>query len=92
MKTETDPKIRNKRYILSELSPGDRFYFYGDRKKQVFQLDRLKPFETVIQKGFKIKYANCYKSGQEYTVVTERHKADRFVIFLRNVNDKNYDN
>lgn len=84
---DTTKKIRFKRYTLSELSAGDRFYFYNDRRKKVFQLDKLKPFETVLQKGFRIRYANCYPSGAEYVVTAERHKADRLVIFLRNIND-----
>lgn len=78
------PKERNKVYRLELLSPGDRFYFAGDRKKIVYELNHEKPFENVRQKGFWIRYANCRNTtvapGQ---IVVEAHKANRNVIYLR---------
>lgn len=70
-------------YLLSKLLPGNRFYFAGDKKKIVYELDIDKPFEQVKQAGFWIKYANCRKTTELKLRDPERHKANRRVIFLR---------
>lgn len=75
---------RMQSYHLSELSPGNRFYFAGDRKKKVYELNIEKPFENVRQAGFWIRYANCRNTTADPgNLVCERHKANRRVIFLR---------
>lgn len=80
------PKIRNGRYLLSELIGGDRFYFYADRKKTVYTLNDEKPFEIKKQAGYFIKYANCRTdaigTGGRRLV---QFKADRYTIFMRNI-------
>lgn len=81
-------KQRNKAYNLSEMEVTDRFYFVGDRKRTVYQLTEYKPFETIKQKSFWIRYANCipsYKATIQQVKYPERHRADRKVIFLRNI-------
>lgn len=80
-------KQKFRQYKLSDLSPGDRFYFAGDKKKRVYTLNDQHPFEKQIQKGFTIFYANARADnpvpGQ---LQVERFKANRRVIFLRNIN------
>lgn len=73
-------KFRN--YTLSQMEDGDRFYFVGDKKKTVYHLNWLLPFETVKQKGYWFRYANCLLDD---SLISERHRADRNVIFLRNI-------
>jgi len=77
------PKQRMKIYRLSEMEPGERFYFATDKKKNVYSLDKENPFEKVRQKGFWIRYGYCYNLTHPATL-PERHKDDRQVIFLRN--------
>lgn len=82
-------KQRNAQYLLSEMTPGDRFYFAGDRKKQLFTLNNEQPFFTKKQVGYNIQYANCRREGvTSGNLQVEPHKVNRRVIFLRNVNDK----
>lgn len=76
--------IKNNRYFLSQLSGGDRFYFVGNRQKKIYTLESDNTFETRKQVGFWIKYARCRADGGEI----ELHKANRYVIFLRNINHK----
>lgn len=81
-------KVRNKIYKLSDLEPGDRFYFAGDRKKIIYTLNHEKPFEVIKQKMFWIRYGNCRNStAQPGQLQVERHKAERQVVFLRNENN-----
>lgn len=78
----------NKAYLLSDLKPGDRFYFVSDKKKKLFTLDDP-PFENKRQYGYWIKFANCKPDiPQNIMYPVEQHKANRSVIFLRKVNDK----
>lgn len=75
---------RNKVYKLEVLSPGDRFYFTGDRKKIVYELNREKTFENKRQAGFWIRYANCRNTtAPPGEIVVEAHKANRTVVYLR---------
>jgi hypothetical protein len=75
-------KQRNKIYTLAAMEPGDRFYFFRDTQKRVYELGEP-PFETTIQKGFWKRYANCRQPG---SLKQERHLVTRQVIFLRNIN------
>lgn len=79
-------RVRNAIYNLDQLQPGDRFYFKGDRKKQVYTLNDQHPFEFKTQAGFQIKYANC----RDETILSNQlqiiqFKANRSVVFLRNI-------
>lgn len=71
-------------HLLSDMVPGDRFYFTGDRKKTIFQLRDVEPFVQVKERGFWRRYGHCRVDG---TLQTERHLADRRVFFLRNILD-----
>lgn len=77
-------KKRNTMYSLSAMIPGDRFYFVGDRKKIIFQIREVEPFVQVKERGYWRRYGYCRIDG---TLQTERHLADRRVIFLRNIYD-----
>lgn len=78
-------KQRNQQYKLNQMSPGDRFYFAGDRSKKVFTLDNREPFFHKIQAGFHKWYANTIPDSAPLTI--EHHASNRRVIFLRNVNE-----
>lgn len=78
------PPTSNQRVTLNTLSGGDRFYFYGDRNKTVFQLSENAPFTRVIQKGWVKNFAICLKIIGSVTTV-EKHLSDRLVIYLRSV-------
>ncbi len=82
-------RIRNQQYFLYQLVGGDRFYFVGDKKKEIFTLNDVHPFQVKKQKEFHIKYANC-QAGKpnEFGEMHREFKADRKVIFLRNIYDK----
>lgn len=81
--------IRNQQYRLHELKPGDRFYFAGDRKKTIYTVNDIHPFEYKIQKGFRIQYCNCRQDLVPLNgLQVIPFKADRRIIFLRNINDK----
>lgn len=73
---------RNCRYFLSQLVPGDRFYFYGDKKKRVLMLSDYNTFFKTNQNGFWIGYASTLNDNGEIEI----HKSKRLVIFLRNIN------
>lgn len=75
-------KQRNTRYTLSQMEHGDRFYFASDRNKKIFQLRDYEPFEQIKINGFWKRTAHCRPDGTE---LTERHLANTFVIFLRNI-------
>lgn len=82
-------KTRLGQYPLSEMIPGDRFYIARDRHKTVLQLSDLIPFETKMQIGFAIKYANTRNANDLSKIpFTVKHKASTRAIFLRNVDDK----
>lgn len=78
---------RNTQTILENLKPGDRFYFAGDRKKIVYTLNTMHPFEWKVQKGFRLQYANCRMDNADAGgLQVEQFRANRRVIFLRNIN------
>lgn len=77
-------KEKFKVYTLAQMEKDDRFYFVGDRKKTVYTLSWMIPFETVNQKGFWKRYGNCRLDGN---LQTEQHLDTRKVVFLRNIND-----
>jgi hypothetical protein len=80
-------KEKMRAYPLSDMLPGERFYFCRDRKKTIWQLNDVMPFEVKTQKGFKIKYANC-RQGTESTFTNKQFKThNAWVIFLRDVNE-----
>ncbi len=85
----TTDRIRNKQYTLSDLQPGDRFYFAGDKKKKLYTLNDEKPFEIKKQAGFHIKYANCQTDATGSGRELFSFKANRQVIFIRNVHEQN---
>jgi hypothetical protein len=60
---------------LSELKPGDRFYF--PRKKL-----EVCTFIESVKKGFETKYV--YYDHKQFKTTTE---INRKVIYLRNIND-----
>lgn len=76
--------VRNATYILHHLTGGSRFYFKGDRKKTVYQLITGDPFEVKKQAGFHVSYANALDSNAQAV----QFKANREVIYLRNINDE----
>lgn len=82
----TTVRERNKAYLLSDLQSGDRFYFVSDKKRKPFTLADP-PFENRRNYGFWIKYAYCVPDLQPLNGAVEQHKANRSVIFLRNIND-----
>lgn len=84
MTTDKQPIRRERlhRYKLDQLQPGDRFYFAGDRSKTIYTLNLEIPFETFIYNGMKRVFAICNKDGSK---LTERHKANRPIIFLRSI-------
>ena len=78
----TTLKMRNVRYSISDMVPGDRFYLLGDKKKLVYSLRFDRPFAVIVQAGFHIKYAFIIDDkGTERKI-----KAKQFCFFLRNVN------
>lgn len=81
--------VKHQAYPLHQLGPGDRFYFVNDKKKKVFTLDELIPFEIVRLKGFWVRIANCRPDPTQINPFPniECHKANRTIIFLRNQND-----
>ena len=71
---------------LKNLQPGDRFYFCGDKKKQIYTLASEKTFFTLKQKNWTKHYASCISDNNPK--VSEPHLQERRVIFLRNINQK----
>lgn len=84
-------KTRLQIYELSDLAPGDRFYFKGDRKKKMYTVNDEKPFEVKKQMSFHIKYCNCLDEtlGKSYIFQQVQFKANRQVIFIRNIHEAN---
>lgn len=74
---------RNKRYYLSDLLPGDRFYFVGGRKKNLYTVAAGEPHFKKKQAGFWITYCRC----TELDNTPIEFKSNRLVIFLRNINE-----
>lgn len=77
---------RYQRYSLSDLVPGDRFYFQGDKKKKLFDLSKDNTFFVRQQAGWNVKYATVIPANVP-GAIPEIHKANRFVIFIRNINN-----
>lgn len=71
---------RNSIAHIYQLQPGDRFCIRGERKKSVWQLEKI---EMRYIRGFKIRFADCINDSKE----KRTFKADRSIIFLRNIND-----
>ncbi|MCJ7447926.1 MAG: hypothetical protein MUO72_09545 [Bacteroidales bacterium] len=60
---------------LFKLKAGDRFYFVGDKKKKVYEVNHL-------------TYKRIFSKAPQFVVFTdhtEKHQ-DREVVLLRNVN------
>lgn len=68
------------------MSLGDRFYFFGNRHKIVYELSNKNTFFERKQAGWIIKYATCIKAN-DIRQIPEWHKQKTLVIFLRNAND-----
>lgn len=83
-------KIRNSRYLLTDMEGGDRFYFMGDKKKALYTLSDTYPFEIKKQAGFFIKYANCRTDaiGEGGRQLVSFKAKDRYVIFIRNIHQQ----
>lgn len=80
-------KVRLQRYVLKEMEPAELFYFAGDSKKTVYTLNDVRPFERLKQAGYTKDYANCrLKNPPDGKLHVERHLANRYVIYLRNIN------
>ncbi len=75
------------RYVLKDLSGGDRFYFVGDSKKRIFTLNDVHTFIMKKQAGYTKQYANCRPDAPDGVLQVEQHLANRYVIFLRNINN-----
>lgn len=65
---------------LYALTPGDRFYFINDPKKQVWQVEE----HTIYRfKGMPIKMAVCVNDHQD----KQQFKGKRTIVYLRSATD-----
>jgi hypothetical protein len=89
-------KAFNQQCLISELVAGDRFFFAGDKKKEIYTVAAEKTFFVQQQKQWHIKYISVYRDidgapGPKVEVHKLKDQSganDRRVIFLRNINDK----
>ena len=79
---------RNQQALLKYLSPGDIFYFAGDKKKHCYTLCSDNPFFKKAQSMYSVEYANCIdKMPPVGELSIKSFKSYRRVIFLRNLSD-----
>jgi len=62
----------NQRFSFKQLKIGDRFYFFGDTKKEVFELIQLEPY--ALYKSDKDRHArNAKPADFQKEVIFLRH-------------------
>ena len=74
---------RNTKTTINDLKPGDRFYKFGDKKKEVFE--KVDPLEPVGNWAVEAKYMSL--PPDRISVLTKLIRFQTEVIFLRSTNE-----